>query len=812
MRRFLLYLIFLLLTHSSMGQASKVTHLIKRENFKAAEEYGLEKLETLEKKDRAARLPLMLAMGRLYEALGDLPEAQKYLNSALEYVQVKYDSGDRLTLSDYDVIDEFALYSIRAGNFLEAEKWIEFSLANRVGKYFKNNPTNFRPYLAKGLLFYQRNQPDSAKYYIEEYLFNIRNSNYTGHLEINRYADGFQILSEMALDAGNLEEAKKYARNAKRLQKHSWTKREEGKNTVKRVRAMNTLSEVLYLMGRVQRAQEWNDRAFKLYLKNIRVDLPVLNEVLVQRSHLHLFHEDIEGIKGLIRQAAEKEINYISRNFSLLSEYEKENFQVRHRKLFNKMNKVMIEAWSRDLIGNNDPFWVEVLDYNTRTKGLILNESTRLYQKEELFADSLHSQYEAWKFLKNQFAFMVSSKKYKNEFEAIQNIESEIIKLERVLLTALPVSSVDSLDIEDILKDLKPRDKIIELLRVDTSSPTKNRSGEWKKQEDAVYLVFHLDNGGFNNISLVENGLELENRYINYYNNSIKYRLTDTLSYDAFWKSLNVEEENWGKIYFSPDGIYNLMNPDNLWDTENEKYLFEKINLINLTSIRRLNEVKTTGNPLELKACLVGNPDFDHYEGIKPEPLPETAIEVTEIEVMLNRNEGNSRVLMGLSASENELKKLSGCPILHVATHGIFRQNAGSRNAMLNSGLLLAGNPEEGEDGILTAYEAAGLNLRDTRIAVLSACDTGLGEIQSGEGVYGLQRAFEVNGVDFTLMSMWKVDDSATREFMSEFYSQLVEQKLDPYASLKETRNKMKDKYQETYYWGAFKLVGASWE
>jgi CHAT domain-containing protein len=196
--------------------------------------------------------------------------------------------------------------------------------------------------------------------------------------------------------------------------------------------------------------------------------------------------------------------------------------------------------------------------------------------------------------------------------------------------------------------------------------------------------------------------------------------------------------------------------------------------------------------------------------------------------------------LLQAAVLEHRLKACQSPLILHIATHGLFMADQErdssehqvavakllmgswmsgllvSENPLLHSGLALAGAnceskgfipPHEAEDGILTAEDVSGLDLLATELVVLSACGTGLGEVHTGEGVFGLRRAFILAGAKTLVMSLWKVPDKQTQELMVDFYRRILVGR--PRAdALREAQLAMKAEYPDPYYWGAFICQG----
>jgi CHAT domain-containing protein len=307
-------------------------------------------------------------------------------------------------------------------------------------------------------------------------------------------------------------------------------------------------------------------------------------------------------------------------------------------------------------------------------------------------------------------------------------------------------------------------------------------------------------------------------------------------------------------LLLSPDGTLNLVPFAALVD-EKGKYLIESFSLTYLTTGRDLLRLQAR---MENKqgAAVFANPDFGSRQkesekkttkGNNAEQekartainfsqayfpaLPGTAEEAQALKAIFP----DAKVWTQRQATKTALKQLNAPLVLHIATHGFFLDDvivsaaeAKSRglfirtnqpgeisapeihieNPLLRSGLALTGanlRPSSEDDGILTAMEASGLNLWGTRLVVLSACDTGVGEIKNGEGVYGLRRALVLAGSETQVMSLWPVSDEGTRDLMIEYYKALKAGQGRGEA-LRQVQLKMLSSKNRNhpYYWASF--------
>ena len=307
------------------------------------------------------------------------------------------------------------------------------------------------------------------------------------------------------------------------------------------------------------------------------------------------------------------------------------------------------------------------------------------------------------------------------------------------------------------------------------------------------------------------------------------------------------------RLLISPDGALNLVPFDALVD-EQGRYLIERFAVTYLTSGRdllRMQVPRAAGTgPVIVADPLFGDPSSaarlerptrhhasaramrrsvttgDDMTTVYFAPLAATADEGRAIKALFPE----ATLLTGRQATKDTLQRVEAPRILHIASHGFFLRDgahdaaprgaaaaAGTRtttasaavgNPLLRSGLALAGANLEGDSrdqGILTALEASSLNLWGTKLVTLSACDTGVGEVRNGEGVYGLRRAFVLAGTETLVMSLWPVSDYVARETMVAFYTRLREG-LGRGDALRQAKLAMLSRAsrRHPFYWASF--------
>ena len=334
--------------------------------------------------------------------------------------------------------------------------------------------------------------------------------------------------------------------------------------------------------------------------------------------------------------------------------------------------------------------------------------------------------------------------------------------------------------------------------------------------------------------------------------------------YNAIWQPLEKPLEGVSTVYYSPSGLLHKIafNAIPVGDSR----LMDVYDLNLLSSTREVVYRNSMTSQTPASAVIYGGLVYDmDAESMRQEALafviPETGnrqaalpaelrggnrngwdyldgaeLERIMVQQMLNTNKIPNAVYSGVSGNEESFKDLNGkkTAVIHLATHGFFIQDIekkdaerellqrvgggerGFENPLLRSGLILSGGNNAWinrsvpgiEDGILFADEVARLNLLGTELVVLSACETGLGEVNNSEGVFGLQRAFKLAGAQTLVMSLWKVSDEATKILMENFYQSWLSG-ISKQDAMKEAQRMLRadSRYSSPFYWAAFVVM-----
>lgn len=557
----------------------------------------------------------------------------------------------------------------------------------------------------------------------------------------------------------------------------------------------------------------------------------------------------------LFREAATIKLNRIRDNFNNLSEKEKKELYRSGGFFFENYAFCLMKLYENNKTAAGDLYQL-IID----TKGLIYQSAARTRAKVLGSGDQeLIELFQEWAALREDLAkaYSMALEERKTKGVDVTQLEADANALEKSLVrqaSALKIEGLEEkkkIDWQELNRKLKPDEALVEIVRA-------ARDGI---REEVIYGALILTGKEQNQPELVllSNGNALETKSINYYSNAIRFKLNDTLSYSTFWKPLAAKLKEVKKIYFSPAGVYHQVSIASLRNPSTGKFVMEEYDIQVLGHTKDIvKEQRAAKNNNE--TYLFGFPEYSSYQlppvgtegkdstrsfqpwsqltknrtryfdasSGKVMPLPGTRTEVKAIEEMLRRKNIPVHSWIGKEASEEQLKKVQQPSILHIATHGFFLPNQyvavqegedaqrAKQDPMLRSGLLLADCEStlrgesvgsKKEDGILSAYEAMNLPLDNTELVVLSACETGVGEIDNSEGVYGLLRAFQQAGARFVLVSLWKVDDEATQLLMTSFYQFQVEG--DGYSvAFKKAREVVSKQYPSPYYWGAFVLIG----
>lgn len=784
--------------------------------------------------------------GLLYTSMGRFAQAETATAEALKIRRVK--QGET-SMSVASSLNNYAVLHYNLGQYNEAEK--EFEQAVAVIK--KNGQEQAMTYAIilnnKAILYQSIGRYEEGAKLLEDAL------RLAGQLEVSKAKNHLKFFSNLALlyqQMGKYTEAERiYQGLERRLEKgkpeyanmlnnlailYMIMKKDDkveemlrrsagiyksamGETNPAYAKVVSDLGNYLRYKGRYDEAQPMLEGVLASREQSLGANHPLYVQSQEDLAILYWKKKDYGRAYNLYRDVMEKSLDFINKYFPPMSEAEKTKYWDMLSPRFQRFYNFAIES-----AGTNKDAITDIFEYRVATKGLLLSSSRKV--SESILSsgnDQLMKDYLAWIDQKEQLTALYA---YSKEELAEQSVNLD--SLEQAANTMEKRLSENSKEfsrfyftsktkLSEIQAKLKADEALLEVIRL--------KNFDQVLTDSTIYagLVVTKTNAR-PALVILSNGNEMEGKLAKTYRLMMKNKVNDEKSYAYFWQPFEAELKGKKMIYVSLDGVYNQINLYTLKKPAGD-FLINQLDIVLLGNGRDVLRIgKSSGAPLK-KATLIGFPDYG--SPAIPE-LPATKAEVDGIYKVLKTSGYQVSEWVQKDATENNLKATNKISVLHIATHGYFLQDVDKAswpigvhadnakdNVLLRSGLMLTGASEADKhnssldntsNGIMTSYEAMNLDLKGTNLVVLSACETGLGEVKAGEGVYGLQRAFLAAGAEALIMSLWKVDDTATQQLMNNFYTNWLKSG-DREKAFKLAQQQLMSKYKEPFYWGAFVMM-----
>lgn len=797
-----------------LGRYAETEKILKNLIAEYEKQYGNSSIRLIE--------PLV-NLGRLTLLKGDYPEADKIAARANDIAVKVYGEVSTKTapvqrlLSDID-------YQI--GDYDKAEDNIAKALKSQEKQFGRNHIEVAKCLSQLALIKFYKN--DNKKE-VEKIMLESREIMGAKLGKDNpQYADILKNVAILYISEKRFDIAFSSLTQAESI----WRTKTGRKNNINAASIYALTGDVFYQQKNYVKAEEFYNKGKDLYEKFFSRNHPEYVRVLSKLAKVYYLQKDYKRAKRNIEEALTNYESFIKQYFPALSDREKTKYWNTIKPDFEFYNTLAFSQLEdfRDLTG-------KVYNYQLLTKALLLSSSIKvreriLNSKDEALINLYNSWIEKKEFLTS--AMSMSTQQLADNNINTEQLTSEVEGMEKQLSEKSELFSQSfenkKVTYENVQKSIGKSDVAVEIIRYRNFNHTLTDS--------VIYVALYVkaDNARPKAIILPE-GHRMESRWMRYYRNCITGKLPDEFSYKIFWDPIQKAIGQYTTVYLSPDGVYNQINLEAI-PAPDGKYIIDDSNIVIVSNtkdlyIRKLKSQTSTAAKTKTNAAtMFGNPTF--YLTASTErtvtPLPGTEKEVQELDQMLKGKGWQTEEYLEGEATEDRVKALVNPPVLHIATHGFYTPEVDptdlesltqseamlTENPLMKTGLLLRGAGDvftktkynyNIESGILTAYEAMNLNLDKTDLVVLSACETGLGDVHFGEGVYGLQRAFLAAGAKVLIMSMFKVDDEATQKLISNFYKKWSDGG-DLRQSFIAAKKELRTEYPDPYYWGTFIMIG----
>lgn len=775
--------------------------------FSLAEKYTIRALELRENKLGKKNMAVAASYnnyGVLHYNLGQYNESEKDFAKAIEIIKSnKQDNAMPYAI----VMNNEAMLFQSIGRYQAAAKILEESVTVSL-KLESKTSRNHLLFLSNLALLYQQmgNYPDAERIYQGlSVRFDRSKPEYANLL--NNFATLYLLMNRDSLVENMLKSsADIYKANL-------------GDKSPAYAKVVSDLGNFYRYKTRYADAKPLLEEALNIRQETLGPNHPLLVQSQEDLAILLWKQKDYQRASSIYHDVMERSLDFINRYFPPMSEQEKTKYWDVLSPRFQRFYNFALDAKTAEPNIINDLF-----EYRVAAKGLLLSSTRKITEairnsgNAELVAD-----YEAWIDQKEELTrlYAYSREDLRDQGLNLDSLENVANDMEKKLSQNSKEFSqfyfTSKTKYSEIQKKLNADEALVEIIRI--------RNFDQTLTADVKYAALVATKTGAQpKLIMLPGGNDMEGKYYKTYRKSMTNKINDEQSYKIFWAPLETELKTKKKWYVSLDGVYNQISLYTLKKTGGD-FLLNTADIELIGNPRDiLRPVKPAGNSNKT-ATLLG---FPLYGSPTIPPLPATKTEVDGIDKLLKTSGYQVDELIQGDATEANLKSSSKLSVLHIATHGYFLQDVdkaswpigvsadnAKENVLLRSGLMLSGAIETDKanlgldstsNGIMTSYEAMNLNLKGTHLVVLSACETGLGEVKAGEGVYGLQRAFLVAGAEALIMSLWKVDDAATQQLMNNFYNNWT-QSGNKQKAFKLAQQQLMAKFKEPFYWGAFVMM-----
>ena len=747
------------------------------------------------------------------QSQGKYTQADQFFSLAENIINT---NDKKESLSHAILISNQALLYNEIGQYKNAKSSMSKAIKMAQGSLRDKGRDNMSFKINEGLIQYSSGDYELAEQTFNEVLELKRKrmaKNQTDYANVENYLAG------VLMESGKVNEVPELLNDALRIFEQKYNNSHPAY-----IKTQHNLGKYHLYAGQYEKAESLLNEVSNTYLQNYGVYHPDYLNSLEDLAVVAWKKGDHTSAKDQFRTVISTNLELVEKYFGAMSEHEKGQYWAKIRPSILKFYNYASAMGAQD-----EQLLTEMYDLHLKTKGILLSSSTKI-REEILKSDNeeLKKTFEQWRKTKEDLLLYYTYSKSQLSEQGInlQEVEGTANRLEKKLSALSAVfaqaNKLPTATMAQVKSKLKPGEAAIEMI----SYAVFDKS--FTNQKVYTALIVGTKSLHPQHITL-SNGNELDTKYANGYRNTIKLKMDDRYSYNQYWKPVQDQLTGISKIHFSPDGIYYQMNIGALKKADNS-YVSDELRIELHSSTRNLLEKKAVAFRSK-QAAFFGFPDYGN-KGLLT-ALPGTKKEIERVSAITKSKGYSTKTYLAKEASENNFKALSSPTLLHIATHGFFLKESQStgehvfgievsqakENPLLRSGLMLT-NAEKSmgssitkskevastDNGILTAYEVLTLDLKNTDLVVLSACETGLGEIKSGEGVYGLQRAFQIAGAGSVMMSLWKVSDEATQKLMTSFYTQWM-RGLSKEAAFAYAQKELRKEFPEPYFWGAFVLL-----